>query len=102
MAIALRWLALGLSAIPTALSAWLFVVLARADGWTPLDTLRLVLSTACVFWIAWGAVSGLLGLFARRLERPERAGPSGSRTAILMPIYNEDPPSTFARIAAVS
>jgi membrane glycosyltransferase len=81
--------------------AWLFVLLARADGWAPLDNIRLILSTMCVFWLMWGAASGLLGLFMRGTP-PERAGPSRSRTAILMPIYNEDPPSTFARVAAIS
>jgi len=77
------------------------VLLARADGWAPLDSVRLILSTMCVFWLMWGAASGLLGLFMRGAP-PDRAGPSRSRTAILMPIYNEDPPSTFARVAAIS
>lgn len=102
MVVARRWVVFAASALPTIYCAWLFVLLARFDGWSPLDNVRLVLSTLCVFWLTWGAASGLLGFFARRPERIARPEPSPKRTAILMPIYNEDPPSTFARVAAMS
>src|SRR5258708_245442 len=102
MAVARRWAVFAASAVPTIYCAWLFVLLARFDGWSPLDNVRLVLSTLCVFWLAWGAASGLLGFLAKRPRPAERPTPSPNRTAILMPIYNEDPLSTFARVAAIS
>ena len=106
MALTLRWTAFAVSALTSLFAAWLFILLARADGWTSLDSARLVLSTLCVFWLTWGTMSGLIGLLPMRLSVPERQGPRhperASRTALLMPIYHEDPPSTFARVAAMS
>jgi len=106
MALTLRWTAFAVSALTSTFAAWLFIMLARADGWTSLDSARLVLSTLCVFWLTWGTMSGLIGLLPMRLSIPERHGPRHPdrvrRTALLMPIYHEDPPSTFARVAAMS
>jgi membrane glycosyltransferase len=106
MALTLRWTAFAVSALTSLFAAWLFVLLARADGWTSLDSVRLVLSSLCVFWLTWGTMSGLIGLLPMRLSIPERHGPRHPdrvrRTALLMPIYHEDPPSTFARVAAMS
>jgi len=101
MAAACRWAVFAVSAVVTAYCGYLLTLLARADGWTSLDSLRLMLSTICVFWLTWGASAGLLGLMARRRVVVDTV-PSPNRTAILMPIYNEDPPSTFARVAAIS
>jgi len=86
-------------------AAWLFVLLARGDGWTWLDTVRLALSSLCVFWLTWGTMGGMLGLFVpppRTIAGAPRPPGAQGRTAILMPIFNEDPPSTFARVAAMS
>jgi membrane glycosyltransferase len=103
MALTLRWTAFGVSTITSIFGAWLFVLLARSDGWSLLDSVRLLLSTLCVFWLTWGTMGGLIGLLplpARRV--PASPAPSGARTALLMPIYHEDPPATFARVAAMS
>jgi membrane glycosyltransferase len=104
MALTLRWFAFAVSATTCLFGAWLFALLARADGWTSLDGVRLVLSTLCLFWLTWGTMGGVLGLLPPRSARTRPApSPSGaSRTAVLMPIYHEDPPSTFARVAAMS
>lgn len=103
MALALRWLAFGVSALTTAFATWLFVLLARADGWELLDSLRLILSSLCVFWLTWGTMGGLLGLLPASRRRAQPMQPTtNARTALLMPIYHEDPPSTFARVAAMS
>src|SRR3569623_2210802 len=106
MALTLRWTAFAVSALTCLFAAWLFILLARADGWTSLDSSRLVLSTLCVFWLTWGTMAGLIGLLPMRRSVPERHGPRHpervTRTALLMPIYHEDPPSTFARVAAMS
>jgi len=104
-AVVFRWTALAVSSATTLFAAWLFVLLAQGDGWTALDAARLALSSLCVFWLTWGTMGGMLGLFvatpkpvAIEVDTPQAHG----RTAILMPIYNEDPPSTFARVAAMS
>ena len=103
MTLALRWLALAVSAATSLLGACLFVLLARADGWTSMDGIRLILSTLCVFWLTWGTMGGLLGLLPSRAVPPPPLHPTDrSRTALLMPIFHEDPPSTFARVAAMS
>ena len=103
MALALRWTAFGVSALTAAFATWLFVLLARADGWTLLDSIRLILSSFCVFWLTWGTMGGLFGLLPARPRHAPPASPvTTARTAVLMPIYHEDPPSTFARVAAMS
>ena len=43
MALTLRWFAFAVSATTCLFGAWLFALLARADGWTSLDGVRLVL-----------------------------------------------------------
>lgn len=103
MTLILRWLAFATSTATSLFGAWLFVLLARADGWSSLDGIRLVLSTLCVFWLTWGTMGGLFGLIPLRPTVSPTPAPSGDRrTALLMPIYHEDPPSTFARVAAMS
>lgn len=54
-------------------------------------------------WLAWGAATGLLGLFSMGRGRARTSLPPAiGRTAVLVPIYNEDPASTFARVAAMA
>ena len=103
MALVLRWTVLGLSLAVTVLAGWLFAMFAMPDGWSVTDWLRLLLSSVCVFWLAWGGFGGMLGLFARDAKSDAEAasGVAKARTAILIPIYNEDPPATFARAAAM-
>ena len=101
----LRWAVFAASVVTTGFAGWLFFVLLH-DDWSALDTVRLVLSSICVFWIVWGSTVSVLGLLAPT-PRPHAASalnltPIAARTAILMPIYNEDPASTFARVAAMS
>ncbi len=103
MALTLRWLAFAASVAASLFGAWLFIKLAEADGWSGFDDIRLILSTLCVFWLTWGAAGGLLGLtVAPRRDRAPPPRQGVGRTALLMPIYHEDPPSTFARVAAMS
>ena len=90
MALTLRWTAFAVSALTSLFAAWLFILLARADGWTSLDSSRLVLSTLCVFWLTWGTMSGIIGLLPMRVSITESLGPRHparvSRTELLMPI----------------
>lgn len=71
---------------------------------TPIQFLFWILSTVSFGWIALGSLSASLGflpLFAGdspdNLPIPAKPGPVQSRTAVLVPIYNEDP----ARIAGM-
>ncbi|PYE86153.1 glucans biosynthesis glucosyltransferase MdoH [Pseudoroseicyclus aestuarii] len=81
-----------------------FAAVMSLEGGQPwwIALLRALLLFATTFWLAWGAAQALLGLFAPRRPAPPRAADvSGATCAILVPIYNEDPPETFSRIAAM-
>ncbi|MDX5594440.1 glucans biosynthesis glucosyltransferase MdoH [Pseudovibrio sp. SPO723] len=67
-----------------------------------IDWSRVVLVFFSVFWLGWGAVTALLGVFWRQ---PSNIGASLDgipmptfKTAILVPIYNENAPEVFNRI----
>ena len=86
-------------------AAWggflLFLQFGAADGLDVMDILRSALIFASTFWLAWGAAQALAGLTTRPPVQPRVTGPIRARTAILIPVYNEDPVATFARIAAM-
>ncbi|MBB4120995.1 glucans biosynthesis glucosyltransferase MdoH [Martelella radicis] len=77
-----------------------------ADGTDWVDFVRIALCAATAAWIAWGASLALGGLFGARDRTPPRASLSQSgqsaRTAILIPVYNEDPRATFSSAAAMA
>ncbi|MFN3869564.1 MAG: glucans biosynthesis glucosyltransferase MdoH, partial [Hyphomicrobiaceae bacterium] len=71
-------------------------------GMTPLQIVFLVLSTLAFGWIALGSLSAALGFISLyngdrpdNIELPDAHGPLDVRTALLFPVYHEDP----ARIA---
>ena len=69
-------------------------------GW--LDWVRTILLVLTGFWLVWGGTTGIIGALAPAPKaRGDQAEPKG-RTAVLVPIYNEDPVETFARIAAMN
>jgi membrane glycosyltransferase len=73
------------------------------DGLSWLDLFRISLLAISVAWLAYGATIALNGLLtlkdARRPETP--VGQIASRTAVLVPVYNEEPAATFSRVAAM-
>ncbi|APZ52199.1 glucans biosynthesis glucosyltransferase MdoH [Salipiger abyssi] len=80
----------------------LFLQFGEADGLTTLDVLRAVLILISTLWLAWGSVQALTGLTSRpRAPDYDRDAPIRGRTCVLMPVYNEDPLETFARVAAI-
>lgn len=71
-------------------------------GMTPLQIVFLVLSTMAFGWIALGSLSAALGFVSlaaaiapTSIQLPDVNGPLTARTALLFPVYHEDP----ARIA---
>ena len=77
-----------------------------ADGADWVDFVRIALCAATAAWIAWGAALGIGGLIGRRFKTPPRASLAESgqaaKTAILIPVYNEDPRATFSSAAAMA
>lgn len=96
-----RFTALALSLLLAAGAGLLFLQFGLADGLDVMDIVRSGLIFGSTFWLAWGAVQGLWGLFWRKTTPPRVAGAISGRTAILVPVYNEDPVVTFARVAAM-
>nr|WP_245843045.1 glucans biosynthesis glucosyltransferase MdoH [Sphingomonas laterariae] len=79
-----------------------------ADGFDPIDGLLTILFLSLYGWITFGFLSALAGFVVllrngpglsrwfARMRLPRR------RTAVLMPIYNEDTEAVFGRIAEMS
>ena len=95
--------------VATALTAYatfeMFHVVGQSRA-TTLQVLLVALFASTFAWIALSAASALLGLITlggRQARRKPRAGepPAVSRTAIVMPIYNEDTGSVFDALASM-
>ncbi|HCY98822.1 MAG TPA: glucans biosynthesis glucosyltransferase MdoH [Rhodobacter sp.] len=97
-----RFLTLAASFAAAIAAGLVFYSYGTADGPDALDVVRALLITISTWWLAWGAVQGLLGLTSRPKPPLQRhAGAIRGRTVIIVPVYNEDPQVTFARIAAM-
>ncbi len=75
---------------------------------TPIQLLFLVLSTLTFAWISVGTLSAALGflpLFAGEkadtIDIPSADGPLTARTALLFPVYHEDPARIAGTISAI-
>src|SRR3990167_2050869 len=94
-----RFLTLAASFAAAIAAGLVFYSYGTADGPDALDVVRALLITISTWWLAWGAVQGLLGLTSRPKPPLQRhAGAIRGRTVIIVPVYNEDPQVTFARI----
>ncbi|RYH00352.1 MAG: glycosyltransferase, partial [Alphaproteobacteria bacterium] len=99
----IRTLALLIAALASVGGAWLYYRYIGSDTPVWLDSARAALFLVTSFWLVWGGTTGVLGAVS-----PSRTSPTGpvaapkGLTAILVPIYNEDPASTFSRIAAMN
>ena len=99
----IRTFALLIAALASVGGAWLYHRYIGSDAPVWLDSARAVLFAVTSFWLVWGGTMGILG--AASPKRAAQAGPVAPArgiTAILVPIYNEDPASTFSRIAAMN
>lgn len=96
-----RTLTLTASLLAAGLGFVVFLQFGASDGFDALDLLRAALIFASTFWLAWGAFTAVAGLTTRPPAVPRDPGPLRAMTAILVPVYNEDPVATFARIAAM-
>ena len=110
-----RWVYGALVAATTLAGAAMMLDIMRDGGVTLLELVILALFTATFGWIAmpfWNAVIGFaLGLLGRdplscaRLsasgEGPPGAAAGSSRTALVMPVHNEDPARVTAGLAAM-
>jgi membrane glycosyltransferase len=105
-----RWLYTGLVASTTALATVRFCNVLRVDGLTPLKLLLLTLFASLFAWIAASFWLAALGCALRciRLRNKQQADElplasreiarRRSRTAIVMPIHNEQANEVFSRI----
>ncbi|MGH6828223.1 MAG: glucans biosynthesis glucosyltransferase MdoH [Rhizomicrobium sp.] len=101
-----RWLFLFLVVVSTAGAVSKLYQVLRVDGIDALKFLFLALFAILFGWIAisfWMAVFGAFARLtgARLLPLSESAQTSSSRTAVLMPVYNEDVSRIFAGVHAV-
>lgn len=78
-------------------------------GLTPLQVLFLILSTLAFGWIAFGSLSAALGFLpmmsserADNITLPDPTGPLAGRTALLFPVYHEDPALIAGTVEAVA
>lgn len=97
-----RALALCASILAAMAAGMVFIIYGAADGLSLIDLLRAVLILLSTWWLAWGAATALLGLTSRQRTAPLRvSGTVRGKTVVIVPVYNEDPVNTFARIAAM-
>lgn len=102
-----------LVALTTLFAMSLLYTAYASGGLTPLKILLLFLYAILILWVAssfWSATVGFWLLFTRYdyFARRRNAAasdttalPAAARTAILMPLYNEDPVRVFAGIRAI-
>lgn len=99
----LRALALGFAALAALTASVLLADAAIQDGVDFWDFLRVALIFITTAWLAWGATLSFVGL-APTLRKPAPVPQLRSPApalVVLVPICNEDPVATFARIAAM-
>lgn len=93
----------------TALGTWLFVEVVAGDGLSLVDIPLAALFLTLFLWVSFSFWTATLGWVAvmRRSKQQQSALEALSdldqlpRTAVLMPIYNEDPGSVFAGVRAM-
>ncbi|MEM9223172.1 MAG: glucans biosynthesis glucosyltransferase MdoH [Pseudomonadota bacterium] len=67
----------------------------------PLEWLLIAVFAIAFAWIAFSAANALTGLLLPHRPRPTVEGSAAGKTALVMPVYNEDPRTTFSALAAI-
>lgn len=98
----LRLLTLGFAAAVSLTAGTAFLDLIGGNRAGFLDWVRTILLVLTGFWLVWGGTIGLLGALSPPPKRRQDAALPRGKTAVLVPIYNEDPVETFSRIAAMN
>jgi len=106
-----RGLFFGLVAMTTGVGAFRFWTVLRIDGLSILETALLGVFSLLLGWIAFSFWIVAAGFCARwrgaRLDWLHRGGPAttevtqAGRTAVLIPVYNEEPRRLFAGLEAI-
>lgn len=99
----LRALALSFAAIAALTASVLLADAAMQDGVDFWDFLRVALIFITTAWLAWGATLSFVGLWpmTRKDTAPLQMQSPAPALVVLMPVCNEDPVATFARVAAM-
>ncbi|WP_245413662.1 glucans biosynthesis glucosyltransferase MdoH [Mangrovicella endophytica] len=82
----------------------LFATIITVNGTTNLHIVQIALLVICCLWLAWGFNTAVAGIISAKVSPKPALRPSWrseGRTAILVPVYNEDATSVFARVAAM-
>lgn len=99
-----RLFVFGGAALLTAYGAWqMYEVISVSGGATALQYALLVLFTLNFSWIALAFTGGLLGFFSllKSRYRATAIPALSGRTAVVMPVYNEETARTFAAVQAM-
>ncbi len=98
----------GTAVLTTGLATLELRAVLSLNGLGIFEALLLVLFAVSFLWISLSFWTSLVGFFAlltrwrpQGLARPKPGRTLESRTAILMPVYNEDPREVFARVQAM-
>ncbi|WP_248306113.1 glucans biosynthesis glucosyltransferase MdoH [Devosia sp. MC1541] len=98
----MRAFSLVIASVSAIAAGWAFLHIIGGDEPNWLDFLRAGLLFIATFWLVFGGLVGVIGAFASKtMITCVPTLPTG-KTVVLIPIYNEDPVETFARIAAMN
>jgi len=107
-----RWVFFLLTNLTTLIALGLLVSVFQSNGFSPMELLLLLLYTILIGWICMSFWTALMGFFtilfgrdrwaiSRQPAAPPDPAVPPPRTAILMPIYNEDSERVFAGLRAI-
>ncbi len=104
-----RVLAIALTLVPMWIAGAACHEVLQVGGYTPLEAVTFILFEVLFGWISYALVLSLIGFVGSSWSEPGPAVLSpdsplpalAACTAILMPVYNEDPTAVFARLTAM-
>lgn len=95
----------GLVALTAGAGVWMMLRIVAVGGFTPLEAVILGLFAPTFAWIVvpfWTSVVGFVRIALGRTRPIDHMGALTSRTALVMPIHNEDPRGVAARLSAMA